>query len=329
MKKILGSLLAFFCLPSLAIAENSARTIVLEPQYRIVGQGHFCGVFNNGVVIHDVAAGQILLADSVDLNNRVVLTIPISSGSGLKVRKVLDLDGDGCSEIVVEDRFGASFDVMYLQGMRVMRLTKLPVRDFFASTLIESDFLSNGKHSLFVANKATGEIVSYVSDGLAWQSRTLNPAGHGDGLIPVSISDFNHDGFADVFWRNPFTQEFSFSKGSNSAILSAEKMDVAALAGLGSSSVPYLGQGDFNHDGRTEFVFYNPIGPPDGRIIVVGYDLHFGFVKDEGVERTLNEAFKNFVDKLGDGSNWKITVVNDPSGRYSSGFVLSTDYGLL
>jgi hypothetical protein len=267
-------LILFLLTPVLAFADGVANTFTLHPQDKIVGHGVFCGVLSNATVVQDMATGEIFLVDEANPNNRVLLTIPLSYGTGLKVRKVIDTNGDGCSDFLIENRLGASFDIWYLRGTHVVRMNKLPLRDFFASSLIESDFRTNGKPSFFVTNKTTGEIVSYVSDGLAWNASTLHPAGTHPGLIPLAV-------------------------------------------------------GDFHRNGQPEIVFFNPAGPPQGRFVVVGYNIHAGFVRDEGVERVVNEALSEFVQNLNQHGEWKVTVVHDSSGRYEPGYLLSLKLGLL
>jgi hypothetical protein len=264
----------FLLAPVLALANGAANTLTLHPQDKIVGQGVFCGVFNNATVVQDMATGEIFLMDNTSPNNRVLVTIPLSHGSGLKIRKVLDSNMDGCSDLLIENRFGASFDIWHLRGTHVVRVNKLPLTDFFASSLIESDFRTDGKPSLFVANKTTGEIVSYVSDGLAWNANTIHPAGTHPGLIPMAV-------------------------------------------------------GDFHRNGQPEIVFFNPAGAPQGRFVVVGYNVHVGFVRDDGVERVVNAALSNFEQKLNQQGEWKVTVLHDPSGQYEPGYLLSLKLGLL
>ncbi len=260
--------------PALAFADSVANTLTLQPQDKIVGQGVFCGVFSNATVVQDMATGEIFLVDETNPTNRVLVTIPLSYGTGLKIRKVLDTNGDGCSDFLIENRMGASFDVWYLRGTHVVRMNRLPVQDFFASSLIESDFRSDGKPSFFVANKTTGEIVSYVSDGRAWNATTLHPAGTHPGLVALAVSDFQRNG-------------------------------------------------------QPEIVFFNPAGPPQGRFVVVGYNIHVGFVRDEGVERVVNAALSEFVHNLNQQGEWKVSVIHDPSGRYEPGYLLSQKLGLL
>lgn len=274
MRKILLALLLFFLSPSLLYADNRSTVLNLNPQDKIVGVGVFCGVFSEATVVQDMASGNIFLVDNSEPRNRVLITIQLAYTTGIRIRKVLDTNGDGCSEFVVEDRSGASFDVWYLRASHVVRMNRLPVNDFFASSMIESDFLSDGKPSFFVANRTTGEILSYVSDGTTWNAEVMHPAGLHPGLVPVAV-------------------------------------------------------GDLNHNGQPEIVFFNPMGPPQGHFVVVGYNIHIGFVRDEGVERSVNQALADFVRNLDSNGNWKVTVVHDPNGKYEPGYLLSLKLGLL
>jgi hypothetical protein len=247
----------------------------LQPQEKIVGEGVFCGVFQNATVVQNTATGEIFLHSQSEPTKRVLVTIPLSSGVGIKIRKIVDTNSDGCSDFIVENPFRASYDVWYLRATHVVRAATLPVTDFFATHFIESDYWENGKPGLFVANKTTGEIVSYVSDGMSWEAHTVHPAGLHPGLVPLAITNLNHQ-----------TTE-------------------------------------------PEFVFFNPMGAPNGHFVVVGYNVRIGFVRDPGVEECVNEALASFVEKLNRNGDWTVTVVHDPSGSYDPGYLLLLKLGLL
>lgn len=188
--------------------------------------------------------------------------------------------------------------------------------------MIESDFLSDGKSGIFVANKRTGELNSYVMDSLGWSAHTLAGIGTHPGLGVAGIADWNLDGRADVLWHSSAEGSFALSLGSQRGLQAPTAMS------FGSQAMSLLGTQDLNGDARPELVFYDPRGAPRGHIVVVGYDIQMGFIADEGIERSLNAALQDYMKDLGKG-DWKVTVVNDPSGRYDNGVVLSLRNGLL
>lgn len=268
MIKIILSWIVLLASTVEAAADSPAPNLNLNPQDKLAGTGIFCGVFANAAVVQDISTGDMSLVNLDNVGSRIQIAIPLSPHSGLRIRKVIDLNADGCSELVVENRAGASFDIWHLEGSHVVRTSTLPVSDFYASGLLEGDFSRTQKGELFVANKTTGEIDSYVSDGLAWKAQTVVPAGMHNGLKALAVSDFHKTG-------------------------------------------------------EPEFVFFNPNSAPSEHFVVVGYNIHIGFVRDEGVERSVNKALETFADKLNADGEWNISIVQNPAGKYEPGYLLS------
>jgi hypothetical protein len=314
--------IALLC-ASPASADSALRTVLFSPQHAVIGAGTFCGTMTRGVLLQDLATGDAYLADADDFELRVRIALPVPSGGvRTEITRVVDVNGDGCSELLVRDPMQSRFELWFLEGPRVIERSTIPISDFSNTIVVEG--IGDESTGLFLRNRVSGELTSYVFSGRSWARSTLNRPGENVGLEPVSIADFDGTDGSDVLWRNTFSGEFAFSHSDNGLLSSPQTIE------LGGSGFPgrLVGVHDFNADRSPELIFYRPNGAPHGNVVVLGYDIRLGFIADEGYSEKMNEALRSFLQSQSANGDWKMTVIADPDGITAPSLALSFRHGL-
>ena len=151
---------------------------------------------------------------------------------------------------------------------------------------------NDSKPSFFFVNQKDG---TFSEEGL-FAGVALNAAGTEQASMGVAVGDYNNDGSFDLFVTN-FSQDSNVLYQNDG---SAFFTDVTFPAGLGASSMAYLGWGtsfmDLDNDGRLDLFIANGHVYPE----IDEFDVESKYAEPRQVYRNLgNGRFKELTKEIG------------------------------
>ena len=217
-----------------------------------------------------------------------------------KVAGIGDFDGDGKADVLWRNSGTGGNYIYFMDGSTIK-----PTEGYIRTVADQSwqvagigDFNGDGIDDIVWRNSATGENYIYLMDGLT----ILGTEGYIRKVIDQSwqvagVGDFDHDGRADVLWRNSSTGENYIYFMDGIAI----KPDEGYIRTVVDQNWQVAGVGDFDGDGSGDILWRNAatgenyIYPMDGKTIL----------GDEGYLRTVPDQswhVKGTGDYDGDGT---------------------------
>ncbi|MBF0494958.1 MAG: VCBS repeat-containing protein [Deltaproteobacteria bacterium] len=115
-----------------------------------------------------------------------------------------------------------------------------------------TDFNGDGKADILWRNTSTGEVWSYLMNGMAIASQGSVSIVSDSNWKIQGIGDFNGDGKADILWRNTATGQIWMYLMDGTAIASQ-----VSVATVGDVNWKIQGIGDFDGDGKADILWRN------------------------------------------------------------------------
>jgi hypothetical protein len=166
---------------------------------------------------------------------------------------VVDLSGDGRTEIVLRNYSTGQNAIWRMRGLSFTGVSDLPalpnVNFWNAGT---ADFNSDGNVDILWRNMTTGQNAVWRMNGTSLSGVTDLPALPNTSYRFEGTGDFNGDGKTDIVLRNATT-------GQNAVWLmnGTSLQSVVDLPQLANTNFDIEGTGDFNADGKTDIVLRN------------------------------------------------------------------------
>ncbi len=209
-----------------------------------------------------------------------------------------DVDGDGQTDLLVRQAAAGQTEAWLMNGVTrpaaPVAISPTPA-SLDWSVAATDDFDGDGRNDLLLWNAASGAAEFWLMNGAA-------RVGAGVPLVgalaapwkPAAVADFDRDGRPDLVYRNHVTQKISvwLMNGTAFAAARTPSPDQAVNANW-----EIVGAQDWNGDGDTDFLWYNP---SSGKIVL--------WFMDGDLVRVTGQ----FTDPPNAGANnWKVLAMGD------------------
>ena len=209
-----------------------------------------------------------------------------------------DVDGDGQTDLLLRLEGTRQTDAWLMNGVSrpAPPVTVSPNPASFSQVVAGTDdFDADGRNDLLFWNATSGAAELWLMNGAARVGSPIPLAGApAPPWRPAATADFNRDGRPDIVFRNSSTQKIAIWIMSGGAVASviAPSPDQAVDANW-----EIVGAQDWNADGDTDFLWYNPVS---GKIVL--------WFMDGAVSRLAGQFTS--PPNAGD-NNWKVLAMGD------------------
>ncbi len=209
----------------------------------------------------------------------------------------VDFDGDGHTDILVQNQTTGSIYIWYMNGTTFKNEQYLSaVGDTRWRIAGVANFNQDGYTDILWQNQSTGEIgVWFLDGGNSAQPQGISTVGDTDWKI-VGTGDFNGDGKPDILWRHRTTGEVAVWVMNGASLVYP-----ISIAIVGNINWKIVGTGDFNGDGKPDILWRHQITGEVAVWVMDGTNL----ISSKG------------IGTIGD-PDWKITGVGDFNGDTKS-----------
>jgi hypothetical protein len=223
-----------------------------------------------------------------------------------------DFDADGHTDLVLREDAANAHRVWRLQGSTRLQEIALPMLPGPEWRLVAiDDFDRDVRDDLLLWNEVTGQVAFQLLGGPTGTDPAGQPIPLGNAPVlptnwrPVAAADFDHDGQADLVWRNVDSQKIVIWTLFNLARTGALAPDPAQAV---NANWELVAAADMNADFNTDLVWYNR---DSGNVVL--------WLMDANVQRVSGQ----FTNPASAGNaNWKVVAAGDyglgPNGSLAS-----------
>lgn len=262
----------------------------------------FAGDFNSDLLMYNPASGETfagLLSAGVLQSGNMITTLDVVGGD--TIHATGDFNGDKKSDILSYNTITGEIETLLLDDGVLLStnaiLTVNPLSNFrFQGT---GDFNGDGNEDIIMHNAITGEIVFIFLDPTGTALMGIEFVVDIDVATDWTLNntgDFNGDGRDDLLLYNTVSGGIAIIFVDGSTVLS-----FAFLTDLDPASGWFVqSTADFNSDGKTDLLLYNPAGGQlatmllDGATVLFNFSLYTLSLADQ-------ETVINVSDYNGDG----------------------------
>ena len=185
---------------------------VPDTAWRIVGSGDFNGDTKPDLVWQHKAQGwlAVWLMDGLNLIESASMQPYQVSDTRWEIASIADLNGDGKSDLVWQERSGGWIAVWLMNGTQLAKslgLSPEQVSDTAWRIVGAADMNGDGKQDLVWHHAKDGYIAAWLMNGTKLiESVLLQPGRVTDpNWSVIGVADANLDGKADLYWRDRTT----------------------------------------------------------------------------------------------------------------------------
>jgi hypothetical protein len=211
-----------------------------------------------------------------------------------------DIDADGQTDLLVRLEGTRQTDAWLMNGVsrEAPPVTVSPNPASFSQVVVGTDdFDADGRNDLLFWNSVSGAAEFWLMNGATRVGAPIALAGAPEPpWKPAATADFNRDGRPDIVFRNSSTQKIAVwaMSGTSVATVLTPNPDQAVDANW-----EIVGAQDWNADGDTDFLWYNPVS---GKIVL--WFMDGSLVRIAGQFTSPPNAGNN---------NWKVLAMGDYS----------------
>lgn len=230
-----------------------------------------------------------------------------------------DLDGDGLIDLVFQNPADASAKLWPMNGVSLVgaELALSPQPGEASARIVGVDEFNGDAHSDLVFRDAgTGDVTFWMMDGAARLGSPVPLSGAAPPPLNWTLAatgDFNHDGHADLLWRNETSQKLVvWTMGQGAPPTQKTGIIVPSPDQAVDANWSVAAALDFSADGLRDLLWYNSTS---GKLVV--WKMNANLVRISG----------NFTSPAGAANaNWKVVAGGDygpgPGGVSSSNDVV-------
>jgi hypothetical protein len=234
----------------------------LVPLYLLVTYDFKSGVAPYKTFICTVTANGVG-AERTDTNDPISptapLDYPLAGRQAASAEKIIDIDGDGKTDILWSNTSSGRTTVWYLNGVMWSGSYAdiLPtVNDPNWTIVGVADFNGDRKLDILMRNTRENRTAVWYMDGATWSgsSADIVPAVSDSNWIIVGVADFNGDLKPDILWRNISTGRTTVWH-MDGATWSGSYADI--LPTVSDPNWTIVGVADFNGDFKPDILWRN------------------------------------------------------------------------
>ncbi len=209
-----------------------------------------------------------------------------------------DFDGDGQTDLLVRQAATGQTEAWLMNGVTrpgaPAALSPTPA-SLDWSVAATDDFDRDGRNDLLLWSSTTGAAEFWLMNGTARVGAAVPLAGAlAPPWKPAAVADFDRDGRPDLVYRNHATQKISVWLMNGTAFVAARTPSPDQAV---DANWEIVGAQDWNGDGDTDFLWYNP---SSGKIVLWFMDGALARVSGQFTEPPNAGA-----------NNWKVLAMGD------------------
>ncbi len=241
-------------------------------------------------------AGGTAVAGAPDGRNGA--GVRVGSAQAFRLFSKGDFDGDGQTDLLVRQAATGQTEAWLMNGVTrpgaPAALSPTPA-SLDWSVAATDDFDRDGRNDLLLWSSATGAAEFWLMNGTARVGAAVPLAGAlAPPWKPAAVADFDRDGRPDLVYRNHATQKISVWLMNGTAFVAARTPNPDQAV---DANWEIVGAQDWNGDGDTDFLWYNP---SSGKIVL--------WFMDGALARLSGQ----FTEPPNAGaSNWKVLAMGD------------------
>jgi hypothetical protein len=176
---------------------------------------------------------------------------PFTSGNGASRLALADLNGDGKLDAATSDYYDSTYSVLLGNGDGTFQAAEIKSLGGSPYDVQAADFNRDGKLDLVFALIAEGRVTVLLGNGDGTFGPRVDFGSGGSQPHYVEVADLNGDGFADLLASNYASSRVGVLYGNGDATF------MPVLSFPSGGNVLCTASGDFNEDGRSDFVSMN------------------------------------------------------------------------